>query len=224
MESLCPTNPNTGCRPTGGAESCRKPRFPAGGKQDFRVYFDRGPCRASPPTPRKSSRWKSAACWWATGIATPDGPFVLSTRPSAADNAVSHAGDVTFTHEAWNDVNREMDTDSPTARSSAGTIRTPISASSFPTATASSRSISSPTAGPDCLRGRSGPAWRGFSAGASGKSKLCRISGSATRSISIGSKESPALVGGGRGRTAGRPRPARRNAEPLLSPLSSISP
>ncbi len=39
-----------------------------------------------------------------------DGPFVLVEESIRCDKAVSNAGDVTFTHEAWNEVHHEMDT------------------------------------------------------------------------------------------------------------------
>ena len=60
--------------------------------------------------PPKSSPWKSAACWSATGIATPTGRSSWSNESIRCDKAVSNAGDVTFTHEAWNEVHQQMDT------------------------------------------------------------------------------------------------------------------
>ena len=39
-----------------------------------------------------------------------DGPFVLVNESIRCDKAVSNAGDVTFTHEAWNEVHQQMDT------------------------------------------------------------------------------------------------------------------
>ena len=39
-----------------------------------------------------------------------DGPFVSVTESIRCDVAASRSGEVTFTHEAWNAINREMDT------------------------------------------------------------------------------------------------------------------
>ena len=84
--------------------------FPGGGKADFRVYFDRQIHeRIAAHAAEKLSleicgvlvgHWRRDA----------DGPFVLIEESIRCDKAVSNAGDVTFTHEAWNEVHQQMDT------------------------------------------------------------------------------------------------------------------
>lgn len=84
--------------------------FPGAGRKDFRVYFDKAVhARIVSHLAEKLSvevmgvlvgRWHRDA----------DGPFVLVSESIRCDKAKSQAGDVTLTHEAWNEVNREMDT------------------------------------------------------------------------------------------------------------------
>ena len=84
--------------------------FPAGGKRDFRVFIDRKiHDRIAAHAAEKLSleicgvlvgHWHRDA----------DGPFVLVSESIRCDKALSNAGDVTFTHEAWNEVHQQMDT------------------------------------------------------------------------------------------------------------------
>jgi proteasome lid subunit RPN8/RPN11 len=92
-----------------GCELAEAP-FPGGGKKPFRVFFDSqvherilahaGEKKSLEICGILVGRWQRDA----------DGPFVLVSESIRCDKAVSNAGDVTFSHEAWNDINREMDT------------------------------------------------------------------------------------------------------------------
>ena len=84
--------------------------FPAEGKKAFRVHFDRKiHDRIAAHAAEKLSL---EICGVLVGQwqRDEDGPFVLVNEAIRADKAQSNAGDVTFTHDAWNDINREMDT------------------------------------------------------------------------------------------------------------------
>lgn len=84
--------------------------FPAGGKQDFRVYFDRAIHQRI--ASHAAEKLSLEICGVLVGHwhRDADGPFVLVEESIRCDKAVSHAGDVTFTHDAWNEVHQAMDT------------------------------------------------------------------------------------------------------------------
>ena len=85
-------------------------RFPGGGRRDFRVYF----------TPDVHGQvWQHACENTAVEIGgvlvgnwqhDAGGPYVVISEFIRCDAAASKSGEVTFTHEAWNVINREMDT------------------------------------------------------------------------------------------------------------------
>ena len=84
--------------------------FPGGGKQNFRIFFD--PKIHKRIADHAAEKLSLEICGVLVGQwhRDADGPFVLVDETIRCDKAVSNAGDVTLTHEDWNDVNREMDT------------------------------------------------------------------------------------------------------------------
>ena len=84
--------------------------FPGGGKEDFRVFFD--PKIHARIAAHAAERLSLEICGVLVGHWHSDagGPFVVVEESIRCDKAVSNAGDVTFTHDAWNEVHREMDT------------------------------------------------------------------------------------------------------------------
>ena len=94
-----------------GARLARRPRFlGAQGKQAFRVYFDRAIHERMAAHAAEKLALEICGVLVGQWQRDEDGPFVLVNEAIRADKAVSNAGDVTFTHDAWNAVNREMDT------------------------------------------------------------------------------------------------------------------
>ena len=85
-----------------------KTAFP-GGKQDFRVFFD--PQIHQRIAAHAAERLSLEICGVLVGHwhRDADGPFVLVNESIRCDKALSNAGDVTFTHEAWNEVHQQMD-------------------------------------------------------------------------------------------------------------------
>lgn len=94
---------------TGGQDTPEE-AFPGGGKSDFRVYI-------APEVHQQI--WRHAeedttvevggvlvGDWRHDG----DGPFVRVSEFIRCDAAASRSGEVTFTHQAWNDILRQMDT------------------------------------------------------------------------------------------------------------------
>ncbi len=84
--------------------------FPGQGKKSFRVYFD--PKIHDRIAAHAAEKLTLEICGVLLGHWQRDeeGPFVLVNEAIRADKAQSNAGDVTFTHDAWNDIHREMDT------------------------------------------------------------------------------------------------------------------
>ena len=76
--------------------------FPAEGQQDFRIFFD--PKIYARIASHAAERLSMEICGVLVGQWHRDaaGPFVLVYESIRCDKAVSNAGDVTFTHEAWN--------------------------------------------------------------------------------------------------------------------------
>ncbi len=87
-----------------------KTAFPAAGKEPFRVFFD--PKIHDRIAAHAAEKLSLEICGVLVGDWHKDenGPYVLINEAVRADKATSNAGDVTFTHDAWNEVNREMDT------------------------------------------------------------------------------------------------------------------
>lgn len=87
-----------------------KTAFPAARQEPFRVYFD--PKIHQRIAAHAAEKLSLEICGVLVGDWHNDenGPYVLINEAVRADKAQSNAGDVTFTHDAWNEVNREMDT------------------------------------------------------------------------------------------------------------------
>jgi len=83
--------------------------FPGGGRSDFRVFFDRKIHERI--AAHAAEKLSLEICGVLVGHwhRDADGPFVLVEESIRCDKAVSNAGDVTFTHEAWNEVHQQMD-------------------------------------------------------------------------------------------------------------------
>jgi proteasome lid subunit RPN8/RPN11 len=88
----------------------RESAFPSSGKQDFRVFFDQKIHQRI--AAHAAERLSLEICGVLVGhwFRDADGPFVLVDESIRCDKAVSNAGDVTFTHDAWNEVHQQMDT------------------------------------------------------------------------------------------------------------------
>jgi proteasome lid subunit RPN8/RPN11 len=86
--------------------------FPAA-KLDFRVFFDRAIHERI--AAHAGEKLSLEICGFLVGqwYRDANGPYLHINEAVRCDKAVSNAGDVTFTHEAWNEVNREMDTKYP---------------------------------------------------------------------------------------------------------------
>ncbi len=82
--------------------------FPAG-KENFRIFF--APEIHQRMAAHAAEKLSLEICGVLVGHWHRDaeGPFVLVNESIRCDKAVSNAGDVTFTHEAWNEVHQQMD-------------------------------------------------------------------------------------------------------------------
>jgi proteasome lid subunit RPN8/RPN11 len=92
---------------TGAGENAR---FPGAGAQDFRIYFAPEAHRAIHQHARETTSVEVGGVLVGHWGRDDDGPYVAVTDIIRCDAATSKSGEVTFTHEAWNVVNREMDT------------------------------------------------------------------------------------------------------------------
>jgi proteasome lid subunit RPN8/RPN11 len=85
-------------------------RFPSGGPQDFRICFAEEVhnqiARHAEEDTAVEIGGVLVGCWERDA----EGPFVVISQAIRCDAATSRSGEVTFTHEAWNHINREMDT------------------------------------------------------------------------------------------------------------------
>ncbi len=84
--------------------------FPGCGKEDFRIFFD--PKIHERIAAHAAEKLSTEICGVLVGKWYRDasGPFVLVDESIRCDKATSHAGDVTFTHEAWNtEIYPQMD-------------------------------------------------------------------------------------------------------------------
>src|SRR5258708_1350552 len=93
-----------------GSDELPPADFPAGGRQDFRVFF---------AASVHEQIWKHASenlgieiCGVLVGRWQRDaaGPYVAIGEFIRCDSARSGFAEVTFTHEAWTKINGEMDT------------------------------------------------------------------------------------------------------------------
>ncbi|MGO9115733.1 MAG: Mov34/MPN/PAD-1 family protein, partial [Thermoguttaceae bacterium] len=83
--------------------------FPGDGKQDFRIFFDRAIHQRIAAHAAEKLSLEICGVLVGQWHRDADGPFVLVDESIRCDKAVSNAGDVTFTHEAWNEVHQQMD-------------------------------------------------------------------------------------------------------------------
>jgi len=84
--------------------------FPAGGRQDFRVFFV--PAAHGRIWDHASENVSIEICGVLVGRWERDaaGPFAIVSEYIRCDTAKSGFAEVTFTHEAWSKINAEMDT------------------------------------------------------------------------------------------------------------------
>jgi proteasome lid subunit RPN8/RPN11 len=92
------------------SEGSLKAKFPGCGSQDFRVYFSAAAHRAAWKHARETTSVEIGGVLVGHWGSDEDGPYIAVTEIVRCDAATSKSGEVTFTHEAWNVVNREMDT------------------------------------------------------------------------------------------------------------------
>jgi proteasome lid subunit RPN8/RPN11 len=92
------------------AQDLPEETFPAQGKKAFRVYFDRAIHDRIASHAAEKLSLEICGVLLGHWRRDEDGPYVQVNEAIRADKAQSNAGDVTFTHEAWNDIHREMDT------------------------------------------------------------------------------------------------------------------
>jgi proteasome lid subunit RPN8/RPN11 len=90
--------------------NCPESRFPGAGVQDFRIFFAPESHQAIQKHARETTAVEVGGVLVGNWGRDDDGPYVAVTEIIRCDAATSKSGEVTFTHEAWNVVNREMDT------------------------------------------------------------------------------------------------------------------
>lgn len=92
------------------AQEVAEAPFPGLGRQDFRIFLSP---ESHADILRHASEHRDVEIGgvlvgkWERDA---DGPFVRVQSALRCDAATSKSGEVTFTHEAWNDIHREMDT------------------------------------------------------------------------------------------------------------------
>jgi proteasome lid subunit RPN8/RPN11 len=92
------------------SNSSVKEMFPGAGSRDFRVYFSDDAYNSVQKHAYGTTSVEIGGVLVGHWGKDDDGPFVAVTEIIRCDAATSKSGEVTFTHEAWNVVNREMDT------------------------------------------------------------------------------------------------------------------
>ncbi len=83
--------------------------FPGGGKQNFRVFFERKIHERIAAHAAEKLTLEICGVLVGHWRRDADGPFVVVEESIRCDKALSNACDVTFTHEAWNEVHQQMD-------------------------------------------------------------------------------------------------------------------
>jgi proteasome lid subunit RPN8/RPN11 len=84
--------------------------FPGTGKPDFRVYFTSEVHAHVARHAQENTSVEVGGVLVGNWYRDAAGDFVLVSEFIRCDAAASKSGEVTFTHEAWNVINREMDT------------------------------------------------------------------------------------------------------------------
>jgi proteasome lid subunit RPN8/RPN11 len=85
-------------------------RFPGAGPQDFRIYFTPETHRSIGQHAHETTSVEIGGVLVGHWGRDEDGAYAAVTEIIRCDAATSKSGEVTFTHEAWNVVNKEMDT------------------------------------------------------------------------------------------------------------------
>ena len=85
-------------------------KFPGAGEPAFRVYFAPEAHDDIARHARQNTSVEVGGVLVGDWHRDADGPFVAVSHVVRCDAATSKSGEVTFTHEAWNVINREMDT------------------------------------------------------------------------------------------------------------------
>ncbi len=84
--------------------------FPGTGKPDFRVYFTPEVHSQIARHAQEDTSVEVGGVLVGQWHGDASGPFVAISEFVRCDEAASRSGEVTFTHEAWNSIHREMDT------------------------------------------------------------------------------------------------------------------
>ena len=99
----------TGCQRLEERDACRRPSFRPIRGPIFACTLRPKFVAASSSMPRPMCRSRFAACWSAIGMRDENGPYAVVTDYIRCDNASSKFAEVTFTHESWAQINKEMD-------------------------------------------------------------------------------------------------------------------
>ena len=83
--------------------------FPASYASDFRVHFDPDTYRQIEEHVKKDTSHEVGGILVGVWQKDENGPYATVTAMIRCDKAVGKEGEVTFTHETWNDIAREMD-------------------------------------------------------------------------------------------------------------------
>ena len=97
-------------------EALPEASFPASRREDFRVYFDADAHDAIRRHVREDLSVEVGGVWVGQWRRDADGPFVLISRSIRCDSSDPRAAEMTFTHDAWAKIHREMDTLDPELR------------------------------------------------------------------------------------------------------------
>jgi proteasome lid subunit RPN8/RPN11 len=92
-----------------GDESLPEAGFPAG-RSDFRVYFDAETHARIVGHAAEDKSFEICGVLVGRWQQDANGPFVVVSEGIRCDEAAKKSGEVTFTHDAWTTINREMDT------------------------------------------------------------------------------------------------------------------
>ena len=90
-------------------ESLPEGGFPAA-RSDFRVYFDAETHARIVGHAAEDKSFEICGVLVGRWQQDANGPFVLVSASIRCDEAAKKSGEVTFTHDAWTTINREMDT------------------------------------------------------------------------------------------------------------------
>jgi proteasome lid subunit RPN8/RPN11 len=92
-----------------GDESLPQGGFPVA-RSDFRVYFDAETHARIVQHAGEDKSFEICGVLVGSWQQDANGPFVMVSQSIRCDEAAKKSGEVTFTHDAWTTINREMDT------------------------------------------------------------------------------------------------------------------